>query len=374
VVDKNARGVAGLFKKNKVDGIQGFGTLVAPDRVEVKDADGKTTTYNAKNVLIATGSVPREIPVAKTDGERILNSDHILEIGRVPKSMVVLGAGAVGTEFTSMFTSFGTAVTLVEMLDRLLPMEDAEVSKELLRSFRKRKITTWTGTKLTGAEVIEGGVRCSFEGKDDVEAEVLLVAVGRAPFTDGLGLANVGLELDRGYLDTDEWMRTSVPSIYAIGDVVKATPWLAHKASAEGILAVEHMAGYEGARPLDYSKVPSVVYTDPEVGSVGLTEAQAKEAGYDVQVGKFPFTASGKAAIEGKTAGFVKVVRDKKYDEVLGVHIIGPHATDLIAEASVAVSVEATVEELFRAVHAHPTLAEAVAEAAHASHGAAIHF
>ena len=374
VVDKNARGVAGLLKKNKVDGIQGFGTLVAPDRVEVKDADGKTTTYTAKNVLIATGSVPREIPVAKTDGERILSSDHILQIDRVPKSMVVLGGGAVGTEFSSMFTSFGTEVTLVEMLDRLLPMEDEEVSKELQRSFRKRKITCWTGTKLTGAEVTENGVRCSFEGKDDVEAEVLLVAVGRAPFTDGLGLETIGLELDRGYLDTDEWMRTGVGNVYAIGDVVKATPWLAHKASAEGILAVEHMAGYEGARPLDYSKVPSVVYTDPEVGSVGLTEAQAKEAGYDVQVGKFPFTASGKAAIEGKTAGFVKVVRDTKYDEVLGVHIIGPHATDLIAEASVAMSVEATVEELFRAVHAHPTLAESVAEAAHASHGAAIHF
>ena len=216
-------------------------------------------------------------------------------------------------------------------------------------------------------------MRCSFEGKDDVEAEVLLVAVGRAPFTDGLGLDAIGLELDRGYLDTDEWMRTKVDDVYAIGDVVKATPWLAHKASAEGILAVEHIAGHAEARPLDYSKVPSVVYTDPEVGSVGLTEAQAKEAGYDVQVGKFPFMATGKANIEGKTAGFVKVVRDTKYDELLGVHIIGPHATDLIAEACVALSVEATAEELFRTVHAHPTLAEAVAEAAHASHGAAIH-
>lgn len=373
VVDKNARGVAGLFKKYKVDGIQGFGRITGRGEVEVKGEGGEAKTYRTQNILIATGSVPREIPVAKSDGERILNSDHILQLGRVPESMVVLGAGAVGTEFASMFTAFGTKVTLVEMLDRLLPMEDEDVSKELQRSFRKRKITCWTGTKLTGAEATDKGVRVSFEGKDDVEAEVLLVAVGRAPFTDGLGLETVGLELDRGYLATDGWMRTGAEGIYAIGDVVKATPWLAHKASAEGITAVEHMAGHAEARQLDYGKVPSVVYTDPEVGSVGLTEAQAKEAGYDVQVGKFPFTASGKAAIEGKTAGFVKVVRGTKYDEVLGVHIIGPHATDLIAEASVAMSVEATVEELFRAVHAHPTLAEAVAEAAHASHGAAIH-
>jgi len=374
VVDKNARGIVGLFKKYKVDSLHGFGRIAGAGKVEVKDADGKTTTYATRNVVIATGSVPREIPVAKTDGERILSSDHILKLGRVPKSMVVLGAGAVGTEFSSMFTSFGTEVTLVEMLDRLLPVEDAEVSKELQRSFRKRKITCWTGTKLTAAEVTENGVRVSFEGKDDVEAEVLLVAVGRAPFTEGVGLESVGLELDRGYLATDEWMRTGADGVYAIGDVVTATPWLAHKASAEGILAVEHIAGYPEARPLDYKKIPSVVFTDPEVGSVGLTEAQAKEAGYEVEVGKFPFMASGKAAIEGKTAGFVKLVRDTRYDEVLGVHIIGPHATDLISEAVVAVSGEMTVEELFRAVHAHPTLAEAVAEAAHASHGAAIHF
>jgi len=374
VVDKNARGIQGLFKKYKVDSLHGFGKILGTGKVEVTDDDGKATTYETKNILIATGSVPREIPVAKTDGERILNSDHILKLDRVPESMVVLGAGAVGTEFSSMFTSFGTEVTLVEMLDRLLPAEDAEVSKELHRAFRKKKITCWTGTKLTGAEATDNGVKVSFEGKDDVEADVLLVAVGRAPFTEGLGLENVGLETNKGYLATDEWMRTEAEGVFAIGDVVEATPWLAHKASAEGILAVEHIAGHEGARPLDYSKVPSVVYTEPEVGSVGLTEAAAKEQGYDVQVGKFPFMASGKAVIEGKTLGFVKVVRETKYDEVLGIHIIGPHATDLIAEACVALSLEATAESLFRAVHAHPTLAEAVAEAAHASHGAAIHF
>lgn len=374
VVDKNARGVAGLFKKYKVDGIQGHGRIVSRNEVEVTH-EGESKVHTTDNVLIATGSVPREIPIARTDGEKIINSDHILNIDHVPGKLVVLGAGAVGTEFSSMFTSFGSEVILVEMLDRLLPMEDAEVSRELEKAFRKRGITSWTGTELSAAETTDSGVVLSFEGRDEqVEADVLLVAVGRAPFTEGLGLENVGLETDKGFLETDGWMRTGVDNVYAIGDVVKATPWLAHKASAEGITAVEHMAGHDGARPVDYGKVPSVVYTDPEVGSVGLTEEAAKEAGYEVAVGKFPFQASGKAVIEGKTAGFVKVVRDTRYDEILGVHIIGPHATDLIAEACVALSVESTVEELFRTVHAHPTLSESVMEAAHAAHGGAIHF
>jgi dihydrolipoamide dehydrogenase len=304
----------------------------------------------------------------------VIDSDHILELDRVPKSLAVLGAGAVGTEFASIFRSFGSEVTVVEMLDRVLPMEDEEVSKEVARQFRKRGITAWTGTKLTAAEAGEGGVTMRFEGRAaPLEAELLLVAVGRAPVTDGIGLETVGIATERGYIRTDEFMRTSAEGVYAIGDVVTATPWLAHKASAEGILAVEHLAGHPGARPLHYERVPSVVYTDPEVGSVGLTEAEARERGYEVAIGKFPFSALGKAKIEGKTGGFVKIVRDKKYDEILGVHIVGAHATDLIAEACVALSVEATVEELFRTVHAHPTLAESVMEAAHAAHGAAIH-
>jgi len=374
VVDKNARGVSGLFKKNKVDGLHGWGRIAGAGKVEVEGGDGETTTYEAKNILIATGSVPRDVPVAKVDGERIVNSDHLLALDRVPKSLAILGAGAVGTEFASIFRSFGSEVTVIEMLPRALPMEDEEVSKELQRAFRKRGITVWTDTELAGAETTDSGVRMTFDGRDEpLEAEMLLVAVGRGPVTEGIGLDSVGLETEKGYLKTDEYMRTSAEGVYAIGDVVTATPWLAHKASAEGILAVEHMAGAE-ARPLDYEKVPSVVYTDPEVGSVGITEAEAKKRGYDVAVGKFPFTASGKAAIEGKTGGFVKVVRDTKYDEILGVHIIGPHATDLIAEACVALSVEATVEELYRTVHAHPTLAESVMEAAHAAHGGAIHF
>ena len=373
VVDTNARGIGGLFKKYKVDGLTGTGRIAGPGKVEVAGEDG-TETYSTKNILIATGSVPRDIPIARPDGERIVNSDHILQLGHVPASLAVLGAGAVGTEFASMFTSFGSKVTVIEMLDRLLPLEDEEVSKELARAFRKRGIDAKTGTKLAGVERSDGGVRLSFDGSEEtVEAEMLLVAVGRGPYTEGLGLDGVGIETERGYIEVDEYQRTGVDGVYAIGDVITRGPWLAHKASAEGIVAVEHMAGH-ATRPIDPKRVPSVVFTDPEVGSVGLTEAAAREAGYDVAVGKFPFAALGKAKIEGKSGGFFKIVRDKKYDEVLGVHIIGVHATDLIAEACVALQVEATTEELFRAVHAHPTLAEGMAEAAHAAHGAAIHF
>jgi dihydrolipoamide dehydrogenase len=373
VVDSNARGINGLFKKYKVDGLTGTGRIVGPGKVEVA-GEGEAKTYTTKNILIATGSVPRQIPIAQADGERIVNSDHILQLGHVPASLAVLGGGAVGTEFASMFTSFGSKVTVIEMLDRLLPVEDEEVSKELQKAFRKRGIEAKTGTKLAGVERTDSGVRLSFDGSDEtVEAEMLLVAVGRGPYTEGLGLESVGLATERGYLEVDEYLRTGAEGVYAIGDVITAPPWLAHKASAEGIVAVEHMAGHP-TRPLDYKRVPSVVFTDPEVGSVGLTEAAAREAGYDVAVGKFPFAAIGKAKIEGKSAGFFKIVRDTKYDEVLGVHIIGVHATDLIAEAVTALQLEATAEELFRAVHAHPTLAEGMAEAAHASHGAAIHF
>jgi dihydrolipoamide dehydrogenase len=372
VVDSNAKGVEYLFKKNKVTGIRGTGRLTGPNEVEVEGADGKKT-YGAKNIIIATGSVPRDIPIAPADGERILNSDHILELRKVPATLAVLGAGAVGTEFASIYASFGTKVTLIEMLPRVLPIEDEEVSAELQKALRKRGIEVMTGVKLTAAEKTENGVTLRLEGgkKDTVEAEMLLVAIGRRPVTENLGLEALGVELERGYVKVNQFMQTAVPHIYAIGDVVN-TPWLAHVASFEGVLAVEHMAGQK-VKPINYDRVPSCTYCEPEVASVGLTEAKAKERGYDVQTGKFPFSALGKARIVGKTEGFVKVVRDKKYDEVLGVHIIGVHATDLIAEACVALQMEGTDEELFRTMHAHPTLSEAVHEAAHAAHGAAIH-
>jgi dihydrolipoamide dehydrogenase len=375
VVDKNARGIESLFKKYKVTGlIQGTGRIAGPNQVEVEDKDGKRL-LNTRFVMIATGSVPRDIPIAPADGQRILNSDHVLQLERVPKSIAVLGAGAVGTEFASLYASFGSEVTLIEMLPRILPIEDEEVSSELERALRKRKIKVLTGARMTAAEPGDGGVRIGLErgGKaETVDAELLLSAVGRKPVTDGLGLEALGIEMERGYVKVNPLMQTNVPNIYAIGDVVN-TPWLAHVASAEGILAVEHMAGKQ-VRPINYDHIPSCTYCDPEVGSVGLSEARAKERGYDVAVGKFPFLALGKAAIVGHTTGFVKVVRETKYDELLGVHIIGASATDLIAEACAALQLEATDEELMHTIHAHPTLSEAMGEAAHAAHGHAIHF
>jgi dihydrolipoamide dehydrogenase len=373
VVDSNAKGIEFLFKKNKVTGLHGRGRLTGPNEVEVEGPDGGKTTYGAKFVLIATGSVPRDIPIAPADGERILNSDHILELRQVPGSLAVLGAGAVGTEFASIYSSFGTKVTLIEMLPRVLPIEDEEVSAELQKALRKRGLEVMTGTKLQAVERTDNGLRLKLEGgkKDTVEAEMLLVAIGRRPVTEDIGLEALGVELERGYVKVNEFMQTAVPHIYAIGDVIN-TPWLAHVASAEGVLAAEHMTG-EKVRPINYDRVPSCTYCEPEVASVGLTEAKARERGHDVQTGKFPFSALGKARILGKTEGFVKVVRDKKYDEVLGVHIVGAHATDLIAEACVALQMEGTDEELLRTMHAHPTLSEAVMEAAHAAHGQTIH-
>jgi dihydrolipoamide dehydrogenase len=381
VVAKNAGGIEFLFKKNKIESIHGRGRLAGPGEVLVEHASGKSV-YRAKHVLVATGSVPRDLLVAPVDGERIVNSDHALEIDHVPASVVVLGAGAVGCEFASIFRSFGSEVTLVEMLPRLLPLEDEEISEELKKAFRRRGIRSLTDTALKSADPVDdsagqgsgGGVRLTLErdGKDEVlTAELLLVAVGRAPVTAGLGLEELGVELDRGYIKVDGYMRTAADGVYAIGDVVP-TPWLAHVASSEGILAVEHMAG-EDVRPIDYDHVPSCTYCEPEVASVGLTEAKARERGHDVATGKFPFSALAKAAILQHTAGFVKIVRDVKYDELLGVHILGAHATDLIAEACVALRVESTTEELFRTMHAHPTLSEAVMEAAHAAFGHPIH-
>lgn len=373
VVDSNARGIEGLFKKNKVTWLHGLGRMAGPNEVVVEGPEG-AQSYGARFVIIATGSVPRDIPSAVADGQRVLNSDHILELERVPKTLAVLGAGAVGTEFASIYHSFGTKVTLIEMLPRVLPIEDEEVSAELEKALRRRGIKCMTGTKMTRYEPTESGVRLELEKggtTETLEAELLLSAIGRRPVTENLGLEALGVELERGYVKVNGLMQTAVPHIYAIGDVVN-TPWLAHVASAEGILAVEHMAG-QHAKPLNYERVPSCTYCEPEVASVGLTEAKARERGYDVKVGKFPFTALGKAKIIGKGVGFVKIVREAKYDEVLGVHIIGAHATDLIAEACAVLQLEGTNEELIRTIHAHPTLSEAVMEAAHAAAGAAIH-
>jgi dihydrolipoamide dehydrogenase len=380
IVAKNAAGVTYLMKKNKVTVFNGFGKLAGagPGKigVEVAYADGKKETIQTKNVIIATGSVVRPIPGFETDGKQVVNSDHILELDNVPKSLIVMGSGAVGVEFASVYSRFGADTTVVELLDRIVPVEDADVSKELERSFKKRGIKCMTGVKLDKMEKTKTSVKVS--GKDakggdvDLEAEMLLVAVGRMPLIDKIGLEGTKIKTNpRGTIQVNEYCETGEPGVYAIGDVID-TAWLAHLASKEGCLVVEKIAG-QSPEPINQRNVPNCTYCDPEVASVGLTEAKAKEAGYDVKTGKFPFSASGKARIIGETDGFVKIVSEKKYDEILGVHIIGPHATELLAEACVAMQLESTAEEFGNTIHAHPTVSESVMEAAEGVHDMSIH-
>jgi dihydrolipoamide dehydrogenase len=376
IVLKNSKGVEFLMKKNKITVFNGYGRLQLPGKVEVTGEGGKQETIATKNIIIATGSVVRPIPGFETDGERVVNSDHILELQSVPKSLIVMGAGAVGVEFASVYSRFGCETTLVELMPRLLPIEDEEVSKELEKSFRKRGIKSQVDTKLEKMEKTDTGVKLTGKTSKgeavNLEAEMLLVAVGRMPFIEGLGIEGTKIKVERGTIQVDEFLRTGEPNVYAIGDVIP-TPWLAHLASKEGILAVEQCAGQKDVHPINLRLVPSCTYCDPEVASVGLTEAAAKKAGYDVKVAKFPFSASGKARILGEEEGFVKIVSETKYDELLGVHIIGPHATELIAEACVAMQLESTAEELGRTMHAHPTISEAVMESAEGIHGLTIH-
>ena len=376
VVRQSTNGITYLMKKNKVDVAAGFGRISGAGKISVAGADGGETTYSAKNILIATGSTPRSLPGIEIDHQAILSSDSILELPEVPKSLLVIGSGAVGVEFASMFSRFGSKTTVVEILPRIVPLEDEEISKELAASFKRQGIAVYVDTRVERVTKNGGGVeviaRSSGGTKTETfRAEKILLAVGRKPLSENIGLEGLGVETDRGYIKIDRYMRTNVPTVYAIGDVVP-TPWLAHVASAEGVVAVEHMARGE-TRPLNYDQIPGCTYCAPEVASIGLSEAAARERGYDVAVGKFPFSASGKARVLNETAGFVKIVADKKYDEVLGVHIIGPKATELIAEAGAALKLEATSEELVRTVHAHPTLAEAIHEAAEAVSGHSIH-
>ena len=376
VVAKNSAGVSYLMKKNKVTVFNGFGRIAGKGKVEVALEGGKKETVDTKNIIIATGSVVRPIPGFETDGKQVVNSDHILEIAKVPKSLVVIGSGAVGVEFASVYSRFGTETTVVELLDRIVPLEDEEVSKQLERSFKKQKIGVMTGVKLDTMKKLKNSVKVSgkdAKGKDvSLEAEMILVAIGRMPYIENLGLENTKVIVNpRGTVKVNEYCETDEPNVYAIGDVID-TAWLAHLASKEGILVVEKIAGKQ-VEPIRQNLVPNCTYCDPEVASVGLTEAKAKEAGYDVKVGKFPFSASGKARILGETDGSVKIVAEKKYDEVLGVHIIGPHATELLAEACVAMALETTADELGRTIHAHPTVSESVMEAAEGVHDLTIH-
>jgi dihydrolipoamide dehydrogenase len=374
VVTKLSKGVDFLMRKNKVQVLKGSAHIDGPGRLTVTAADGASQTVDTKNIIIATGSVPRSFPTLPIDGEHIITSDEILELKEVPKSLVVLGAGAVGVEFASMFARFGTDVTILELLPRLLPIEDEEISAELAKSFKKQGIKAFTSANFQSAVIDNGMVKVTARiGDEDREftAEKFLVAVGRRAFTDGLGLENTRVELEKGYIKIDDHMRTAEPNVYAIGDVIP-TPWLAHVASAEGILAVETIAG-KNPRPINYDRVPGCTYCQPEVASVGLTEAKARERGYDVKVGHFPIPVIAKSQILGAAEGIVKVVCDARYDELLGVHLIGPHATELIAEACVALQMESTIEELINTMHAHPTVSESMHEAFEDAHGMVIH-
>ena len=367
LISRMAMGIDGLMKKNRVTMVTGRGRLKDRNRIEVEGhAD-----VEARHIVLATGSVPSVLPGLKVDGKRVFTSDEILELDRVPKSMVVLGAGAVGMEFASIYDRLGCKVQIVELMDRPLPLEDEEISAEILKSYTKRGIEIFTGTRMESVEVGEDGVLLKAADKR-FEAEILLAAAGRRPVTDGIGLEEVGIAMQGRYVQVDRFGRTSIENVYAIGDLT-ASPQLAHVASAEGIVAVEQIAG-QNPPAVHPDRIPSATYCSPEVASVGLTERAARERGYAVKVGRFPWAALGKAQILGETEGFVKVVSEEKYGELLGVHIIGPHATDLIAEACVALNCEATVEEMFRTVHAHPTLSEAVMEAAHGVFHNPIHF
>ena len=378
VVGGLTRGIEFLFKKNKIEWIKGTARLAGGGRVDV--VDGRTETLQATDIIVATGSAPRGVPGIAIDRARIITSDEAIHLAEVPRSLAILGGGAVGVEFASIFRRFGSEVTIVELLPRLVPLEDEAISAELEKSFRKQGIRVLTGTRVTGAIAATGGVTIEAETPDgkteSLAADILLVATGRAPVTSGLGVEALGIRMDKGYIRVDPLYRTSVPNVAAIGDVITVDgaphPQLAHVSSAEGILVAERLAGRD-VRPLNYDHVPSCTYCDPEIGSVGLTEAEARARGYDVRVGSFPFGVLGRAKMAGETEGFVKIVADTRYDEILGVHMIGPRSTELVAEAVLALRLECTVEELVQTIHAHPTFSEALGEAAHATHGAAIH-
>jgi dihydrolipoamide dehydrogenase len=367
VVKQMVGGVGSLMKKNKIDVVRGFGKLASPTGVTVS-GEGGDQTVNARNIIVATGGAPRGLPFAQIDEEVILSSTGILKLREVPKRLVIIGGGVIGVEFASAYRSFGSEVTIIEALPRLLVESDEEISAEIEKALNRRGIKTFVGSKVAGVDRSDEGVVVAFTDKTGKEqqlpGEKLLLAVGRGPLTQGIGLEDVGVKTDqRGYIQINGMMQTNVPTIYSIGDCVP-TPWLAHVASAEGLLAVEHMAGRH-VEPINYEKVPACVYSTPEVASAGLTEAKAKERGFEVKVGRFPFSANGKASILANRTGFVKIIADAKYGEILGFHLIGPRVTEMIAEGGLALSHEATDESLAHTIHAHPTLYETLGEAAH---------
>jgi dihydrolipoamide dehydrogenase len=378
IVTVLTRGIEFLFKKNGITWIKGSARLAGPGTVEVT-GDGKQT-FTAGQIVVATGSSARSVPGVELDRTRIITSDEAIAMPAVPASIAILGSGPIGVEFATVFKRFGSEVTIIELLPHLVPLEDEAISVELEKSFRRQGIAFHTSTTVTAARALAGSVEIDAKMPDGsartFKADYLLVATGRGPVTEGLGAEAAGLKMEKGYIVVDGQFRTSVPNVSAIGDVITfgrpGHPQLAHLSTAEGIALAERLAG-KAFHPINYDHVPKCTYCDPEIGSVGLTEKQAKERGYDVRVGTFNFGVLGRARIANETEGLVKIVAETKYDEVLGIHIIGPRATELVAEATLALRMEITVEELTRTIHAHPTMSEALGEAAHATHGAAIH-
>ena len=373
IVTKNAKGIEFLMKKNKVTVLKGLGKLLGSGKVEVAGE-----VHEAKRIILATGSAPKDIPGLETDGQQVLNSDHILDLTELPAHLVILGAGAIGVEFASVFSRLGSKVTLVEFMPTILPLEDEDIGLELAKILRKSyKIDVRTRTKITHIEKRADGVVCHLEGESagEVVGSHLLVAVGRAPRVEGIGLEKTKAQLDRGCVVIDRFMQTGEPGLYAIGDIVR-TPWLAHVASDEGIVAAEHAAQSLGKdahpHPIRYDRFPACTYCDPEVGTIGLSEKAAKDKGYDVQVGSFPFAPMAKANIVGEPHGFIKIVADKQYGEILGIHILGPKATELVASSVALMGGEFTVDELINTMYPHPTLNEVFPEAARAVYGRAL--
>lgn len=374
VAEAMSKGIQFLFKKNKIDVLQGFGKVLPGKKVEVKKEDGSTENFEANHIILATGTRSRELPNLKQDGKKIIGYREAMTLEKQPESMLVVGSGAIGSEFAYFYHSMGTQVTLVEFLPNIVPLEDEEVSKQLERSFKKNKMKVMTSSEVLSVDT--SGKKCKVQiktkkGEETIEVDIVLSAVGVSTNLEGLGLEETGIKHEKGKIEVDDFYNTNVDGVYAIGDIVHG-PALAHVASHEGIICVEKISGMD-VDPLDYKNIPGCTYTYPEVASVGMTEKAALEAGYEIKVGKFPYSASGKAKASGKTDGFVKVIFDAKYGEWLGAHMIGDHVTEMIAEAVVARKLETTGHEIIKAVHPHPTMSEAVMEAVAAAYDEVIH-
>ncbi|HKS81926.1 MAG TPA: dihydrolipoyl dehydrogenase [Candidatus Acidoferrales bacterium] len=376
IVKKHAGGIGALFKKNKVESITGWGRIEGPGRVSV-EKDGKKTELETKYIMLATGSEARSLPGVEIDGKVVLTNREILLLPEIPKSMVVVGSGAVGVEFASIFRTFGTEVTILEMLPRIVPLEDEEISPELDKAFKKKGIRIETEAKVEGVKKDANGATVTFKDKtgksQTISAEKVLIAVGRRPMTENIGLEKTKAKVERGFVHTNAYSETAEPGLYAIGDIVAGQPQLAHAASMEGIIGVGRMAGKD-VQPFDRKRCPNATYCEPQIGSIGLTEKAAREAGYQVKTGKFPFLGNSKATILGQHEGFIKVVAEAKYGEILGVHAIGPLATEIIAEPVAALGLEATLDDMAATIHAHPTVWEAMGDAFNAVRGLSINY